>query len=158
MPLLAQLWYLSTTTCLIRPVVLCAFRRVEDGHTFCYTPRHFRRIPAVRQLLLLCIYIYIYIYRERERDRYITCIHIYIYIYIYMCIYKWFPPSTTGCGRGRRRRWRSSAWGPCTPHSRQIQSVFIISNRKISNWASQILKTNMLLMCPYCLKFQIARV
>ena len=27
-----------------------------------------------------------------------------------------------------------------------------------SNWASQILKTNMLLMCPYCLKFQIARV
>ena len=42
-----------------------------------------------------------------------------------------------------------------TTHTR---SVFIISNRKISNLASQILKTSMLLMCPYCLKFQIARV
>ena len=39
-----------------------------------------------------------------------------------------------------------------------IRSVFIISNRKFSNWASQILKTNMLLMCPYCLKFQLARI
>ena len=39
-----------------------------------------------------------------------------------------------------------------------ILSVFIISNRKTPNWASQILKANMLLICPYCLKFQIARV
>ena len=39
-----------------------------------------------------------------------------------------------------------------------LRSVFIIPNRRISNRASQILKTNMLLMCPYCLKFQIARV
>ena len=39
-----------------------------------------------------------------------------------------------------------------------VRSVFIISNRKISNWASQIPKANTLLMCPYCLKFQIARV
>ena len=39
-----------------------------------------------------------------------------------------------------------------------IWSVFIISNREISNRASQILKANMLLICPYCLKFQIARV
>ena len=38
------------------------------------------------------------------------------------------------------------------------RSVFIISNRKTSNWASQILKANMLLICPYCLKFEIARV
>ena len=40
----------------------------------------------------------------------------------------------------------------------RLRSVFIISNRKISNWAPQILKTSMLLMCPYCLKFQIVRV
>ena len=40
----------------------------------------------------------------------------------------------------------------------RVRSVLIISNRKISNWASQILKANTLLMCPYCLKFQIARV
>ena len=39
-----------------------------------------------------------------------------------------------------------------------IRQVFIISNRKISNWASQIPKTNTLLICPYCLKVQIARV
>ena len=39
-----------------------------------------------------------------------------------------------------------------------IWSVFIISNRKTSNGASQILKANRSLMCPYCLKFQIARV
>ena len=39
-----------------------------------------------------------------------------------------------------------------------LRSVFIISNRKISNRASQILEANMLLICPYCLKFQIARV
>ena len=39
-----------------------------------------------------------------------------------------------------------------------LRSVFVISNRKISNWASQILKTNMLLVCPHCLEFQIARV
>ena len=39
-----------------------------------------------------------------------------------------------------------------------IRSVFIISNRKNSNWASQILKATMLLICPYCLEFQIARV
>ena len=43
-------------------------------------------------------------------------------------------------------------------HRNLLLSVFIISNRKTSNWASQILKTNMLLICPYCLKFQIARV
>ena len=30
-----------------------------------------------------------------------------------------------------------------------LRSVFIISNRKTSNWASRILKANMLLMCPY---------
>ena len=41
---------------------------------------------------------------------------------------------------------------------RGLRSVFIISNRKKSNWASQILKANMLLICPYCLTFQIARV
>ena len=29
---------------------------------------------------------------------------------------------------------------------------------QISNWASQIQKKEMLLMCPYCLEFQIARV
>ena len=39
-----------------------------------------------------------------------------------------------------------------------IRSVFIISNRKTSNCASQILKADMLPICPYCLKFQIARV
>ena len=39
-----------------------------------------------------------------------------------------------------------------------IRSVFMISNRKISNWASQILKANMLPISLYCLKFQIARV
>ena len=39
-----------------------------------------------------------------------------------------------------------------------LRSVFIISIRKNSNWASQILKANMLLICLYCLKFQIARV
>ena len=39
-----------------------------------------------------------------------------------------------------------------------VRSVFIISNRKHSNWASQILKANTLLICPYCLKFQFARV
>ena len=39
-----------------------------------------------------------------------------------------------------------------------VRSVFIISNRKFSNRASRILKTKMLLICPYCLKFQIARV
>ena len=39
-----------------------------------------------------------------------------------------------------------------------LRSVFIISNREISNWESQILKTSMSLMCPYCLRFQIARV
>ena len=39
-----------------------------------------------------------------------------------------------------------------------IRSVSINSNRKISNWASRILQINMLLICPYCLKFQIARV
>ena len=39
-----------------------------------------------------------------------------------------------------------------------LRSVFIISNREISNWAYQILKANMLLICTYCLKFQIARV
>ena len=44
------------------------------------------------------------------------------------------------------------------PPSSALQSVFIISNRKTSNWASQILKTNMLFICPYCLNFQIARV
>ena len=44
------------------------------------------------------------------------------------------------------------AWG-CL-----VRSVVILSTRKIYNWASQILKANMLLMCPYCLEFQIARV
>ena len=39
-----------------------------------------------------------------------------------------------------------------------LRSVFIISNREISNRASQILKAKMLLIRPYCLKFQIARV
>ena len=39
-----------------------------------------------------------------------------------------------------------------------LRSVFIISNREISNWVSQILKANTLLMCPYYLKFQTARV
>ena len=34
-----------------------------------------------------------------------------------------------------------------------LRSVFIISNR-----TSQILKANMLFVCPYCLTFQIARV
>ena len=38
-----------------------------------------------------------------------------------------------------------------------LRSVVIISNRRISNWASQIPKTNMLPLCPYCLKFKIAR-
>ena len=46
----------------------------------------------------------------------------------------------------------------CKPVQNSERSVFIISNRKISNWASQILKANMLLVCPYCLKFQIGRV
>ena len=32
---------------------------------------------------------------------------------------------------------------------RALRSAFIISNRKISNRASQILKANMLLICPY---------
>ena len=49
-----------------------------------------------------------------------------------------------------------SAAGPA--YTYHIWSVFVISNRKISNWASQILKANMLLICPYCIKFQIARV
>ena len=40
----------------------------------------------------------------------------------------------------------------------RIRSVFIISNRTISNRASQILKENTLLMCPYCLKYKNARV
>ena len=40
----------------------------------------------------------------------------------------------------------------------EIRSVVIISNRRISNWESQSIKTNMSLMCPYCLRFQIARV
>ena len=45
------------------------------------------------------------------------------------------------------QRWTTACYGFC-----------IISNRKNSNWASQILKANMLPICPYCLKFQIARV
>ena len=57
------------------------------------------------------------------------CIYIYIYIYIMSIIV-----------------------------SSIIRLVFIILNRKISNWASQILKANMLPICPYCLEFQIARV
>ena len=39
-----------------------------------------------------------------------------------------------------------------------LRSVFIIWNREISNWASQILKANMLLICRYCLEFQNDRV
>ena len=62
-----------------------------------------------------------------------------IYIYIYICIYY---------------RWHSAA----RTLGGTLRSVFIISNRRISNWAYQILKRNMLFMCPYCLKFQIARV
>ena len=42
--------------------------------------------------------------------------------------------------------------------ARDIRSVSIISNRETSNRASQILKANMLFVCPYCLEFQIARV
>ena len=34
----------------------------------------------------------------------------------------------------------------------ELRSVFINFKSQISNWASQILKANMLLMCPYCLK------
>ena len=71
---------------------------------------------------------YIYIYRERET----------------------FPKHPVGdhaLGEG----WTCSCFS-------LLRSVFIISNRKISNRASQILKTYMLLICPYCLEFQIARV
>ena len=44
-----------------------------------------------------------------------------------------------------------------TDSSNHATVSFIVSNREISNQASQILKANMLLICPYCLKFQIAR-
>ena len=43
-------------------------------------------------------------------------------------------------------------------HVPDLRSVFMISNRKTSNWAFQILKANMLLICPYCLRLNIARV
>ena len=58
------------------------------------------------------------------------CTYIYIYIYIHTSL-------------SLRRR-------------KELRSVFIISNRKTSNRASQILKANTLLVCPYCLEFQIA--
>ena len=58
------------------------------------------------------------------------------------------------------RKWDRNKiiWDNALHYNINIRSVFIISNRKISNWASQVLKTNMLLSCPYCLKCQIARV
>ena len=59
------------------------------------------------------------------------------------------PPGSR-CGRPRPP--------PGCRRASASRSVFIISNRKISNRAYQILKANMLLICPYCLKFQIARV
>ena len=64
-------------------------------------------------------------------------------------VHSFQPPPRCVCPSG-------DPWG--TPLQSEIRSVFIISNRKISNWASQTLKANMLLICPYCLKFQIARV
>ena len=131
----------------------------------------------------MCMYIYIYIERERERGGgpaaglrpsrcpaegpprtpparswplwlcVCMCIYIYIYthtyVYVLLCLivivaiviciisYYIIP-------------YRNLCY--------MLRSVFIISNRKISNLASQILKASMLLICPYCLKFQIARV
>ena len=55
-------------------------------------------------------------------------------------------------------RWRTRRSPLVCSYDTCIRSVFIISKRKTSNGASQILKANLLLVCPYCLKFQIARV
>ena len=102
-------------------------------------------IVFLSMYLCVCIYIYMYIY-----------IYIYIYIhlflslslYIYIYIYMFVHVSCTVCLSAH----------VCFFLFAGVRSVFTISNRKISNRASQILKANMLLMCPYCLKFQIARV
>ena len=126
-------------------------------------------VYAYAYVCIYNVYIYIYIYRERER---VMCI--YIYIYILWCIYIYIlyieremhthitccihtntyvslvasGPSMLGVLPGMGTMW-PPAW-------EDVLSVFIISNRKISNWASQILKANMLLICPYWLNFQIA--
>ena len=88
--------------------------------------------------MYLCIYVSIYVCIYVSMY---LCIYVSMYIYIYICTH------THVCNVY-----------VCIMYYTYVLSVFIISNRKVSNWASQILKTNMLLMCPCCLKFQIARV
>ena len=124
--------------------------------------------------IYICTYIYIYIYIHIYIYIYIH-IHIHVYIYIYTCVNcggSWSPPSSWD-PQALVQSSVSLYYYPNTAthynlsyHSilhrvivyDRLRSVFIISKRKISNWASQILKANMLLMCPYCLKFKIARV
>ena len=74
---------------------------------------------------------------------------------------RWFLDFSARAGLNvfpRKTYLRSELRSPNISEKLSIRQVFIISNRKTSNWASQILKANRLLMCPYCLKFQIARV
>ena len=62
-----------------------------------------------------------------------------------------------GGGRGTRRM-RPPTICIVPESTLTYGQFFIISNRKISNWSSQTPKANTLPMCPYCLKFRIARV
>ena len=85
-----------------------------------------------------------------------VCMYVYIYIYIYNRDFRGASASHL-LRRGTLPVVRGAAkkGAPSLP---VLRSVFIFSSRKITNRASQILKENPLLMCPYCLKFQIARV
>ena len=101
-------------------------------------------VIIIYAIISLSLYIYIYI-----------CVYIYIYIHVYMYI----SPPPTRAPAWPTRTWPSSRGASeRQPWRRLLRSVFMISNRKTSNWAYKILKTNMLIICPYCLKFQIARV
>ena len=110
------------------------------------------KCKCVHLSLSLYIYIYIYIYIR-------ICIHTYIHVHtsthIYTHVYTFNSLNVLLPDAAAEQDWQEHCFVCCNI---EIRSVFIISNRKISNRASQILKANMLLVCPYCLEFQIVRV
>ena len=120
-----------------------AFRRTFSGRL----PRARTAAGVSRNYIYIYIYMYTYIYIYMYMYMYMymcmyICIYIYIYTYVYTYVYT----------------YQARAHGAPAACGILLRSVFIISNREISSWASRILKANMLLICPYCLEFQIARV
>ena len=98
-------------------------------------------IKAVGAPRCVYIYIYIYIYIYTIYIYIYICVIVCVYIYIYIYIYPAHPINVTS--RKAKGRKRKTPWEGGRDKFKLhglLRSVFIISNRQISNWESQILK------------------